>query len=263
MIVLTLTRRYWVIIVFVCFFLEAKAQNNRIANHNTIGWYNLFTTAPLHKKWSLHGEFQMRRADGWEKGQQNLLRTGINYQHSPQTLFRVGYAYIDTYPYGEIPLNGMGKPFAEHRLFEMIQYTMQSKQLAWVHRWMLEQRWVGRYSQPQLQQEDQFPLLNRLRYQVRLQKNWNDRKDSEKSTYLAVYDEIMIGFGKNVGENIFDQNRLGLLFGRKFSNKWRLEAGFLSQILQLGREVNGSNVFQYNNGWVINLISDFRKPKKE
>jgi hypothetical protein len=57
----------------------------------------------------------------------------------------------------------------------------------------------------------------------------------------------MIGFGKNVAENIFDQNRIGILFGYRFSPKVRLEAGYLNQIVQLGREINNQNVFQYNN----------------
>ncbi|MBK9735808.1 MAG: DUF2490 domain-containing protein [Saprospiraceae bacterium] len=30
-----------------------------------------------------------------------------------------------------------------------------------------------------------------------------------KTAYMAAYNELMIGFGKNVNENIFDQNRLG------------------------------------------------------
>lgn len=252
----------FLIIAAFCFPSTSTAQNSRISNQNTIGWYNLFTTIPLDKKWSIHGEFQFRRADGWEKGQQNLFRTGINYHYSENGLIRVGYAYIDTYPYGEIPINGMGKPFAEHRLFEMLQHSIKTNQLIWTHRWILEQRWVGRYSNPQLNKEDQFPLLNRLRYQLRLQKNLFTLKEKGPCVYGAAFDEIMIGFGKNVGENVFDQNRLGLLIGYPVSPKMRVEAGFLSQILQLGREVNGSNVFQYNNGWVFNLITDFRQTGK-
>jgi hypothetical protein len=73
-----------------------------------------------------------------------------------------------------------------------------------------------------------------------------------KTPYLAIYDEVFISFGKNVNENIFDQNRVGILVGYRVSSSIRIEAGYLNQILQLGREVNNRNVFQHNNGLIIN-----------
>ena len=69
---------------------------------------------------------------------------------------------------------------------------------------------------------------------------------------LAVYDEIFIGFGENVNVNVFDQNRIGVLLGFRFSKKFRLEGGYLNQTLQYGRLINGKNGFQYNNGLIIN-----------
>ena len=69
---------------------------------------------------------------------------------------------------------------------------------------------------------------------------------------MAAYNEIFLGFGKNVNENVFDQNRTGLLVGYRFNDNIRIEGGYLNQTLQLGREVNNRNVFQYNNGIIIN-----------
>ena len=62
----------------------------------------------------------------------------------------------------------------------------------------------------------------------------------------------MIGFGKNVNDNIFDQNRIGLLVGYRFSTLFRLEGGYFNHILQLAREVDNKNVFQYNQGIIMN-----------
>jgi hypothetical protein len=78
-----------------------------------------------------------------------------------------------------------------------------------------------------------------------------------KSPYLSIYDEIFLGFGKNVNENIFDQNRLGILIGYEISPLVRIEAGYLNQILQLGREVKNRNVVQYNNGIIVNTTFNF------
>ncbi len=75
--------------------------------------------------------------------------------------------------------------------------------------------------------------------------------DKMSKAYVALYDEIFIGFGKNVGQNVFDQNRIAVMVGYNFSKAFRLEGGFLNQTLQLGRQVDGKNVFQYNNGLLI------------
>ncbi|MEJ7829096.1 MAG: DUF2490 domain-containing protein [Segetibacter sp.] len=77
------------------------------------------------------------------------------------------------------------------------------------------------------------------------------RTIDDKTPYAAIYDEVFVGFGKNVNENVFDQNRLGLLLGYRFSFKVRIDGGFLSQIVQMPREVGGRNVFQYNNGLIL------------
>jgi hypothetical protein len=69
---------------------------------------------------------------------------------------------------------------------------------------------------------------------------------------VAAYDEVFIGFGPQVNANIFDQNRFGALLGYRFSKTLRSELGYLSQIIQFGRQIGGKNVFQYNNGFVFN-----------
>ena len=239
-----------------------EAQNTRINNYNAIGWYNYFGTFKISSKFGIHTEYQYRRTQVIKENQQNLLRVGINYQANPKIQFRLGYALIETFSYGEIPINGMGKNFTEHRLFQMATITDKISIVDLSHRFMLEQRWVGRYSSANLTKEDQFPLLNRFRYMARFQIPINKKTVTDKTAYLALYDEIFIGFGKNVNENIFDQNRLGILVGYRFSPVVRIEAGYLNQTLQLGREVNNRNVFQHNNGFILNANFNIDLSKK-
>jgi hypothetical protein len=75
--------------------------------------------------------------------------------------------------------------------------------------------------------------------------------------YTAFYNEIFIGFGRNVGENVFDQNRVSILIGYRANKNFRAEAGFLNQTVQLGREIEDKNVFQFNNGLIINTYFSF------
>jgi hypothetical protein len=246
------TRVNVVIVVLTCVSFHAIAQNTRISTRNSIGWYNYFGTVKVNDKFSVHTEYQWRRTGIIKEWQQSLLRVGLNYQVSPGIQLRVGYGWIETFPYGEIPLNNFGKQFTEHRVFEAVTLSHKETLLNFSHRFMLEQRWVGRYSSATLDKEDEFPLLQRMRYMFRMQVPLTGQTVQNRTAYIALYDEIFIGFGKNVNENIFDQNRIGVLAGYRFSDLFRIEAGYINQTVQLGREVNGRNVFQYNNGIIVN-----------
>jgi len=238
------------------------AQSTRITDNNSIAWFAYTSTFKLNPKISLHTEFQLRRDEWIKDKQQNLLRLGVNYQLDPKMQLRLGYALAETYPYGDIPINGFGKDFTEHRMYEMVTLFDKIKSVELSHRFMLEQRWVGRYSAANLSSEDEFLFMNRIRYMFRAQVPLKGKSIGDQTPYAAVYDEILIGFGNNVNENIFDQNRFGLLLGYKFNSTFRFEAGYFNQILQLGREVNGRNVFQHNNGIIVNTIFNFELQKK-
>lgn len=244
---------FYIIVLLSVISGSINAQNTRLSNYNTIGWYNYFGTFKVSQKFGIHTEYQFRRTEIITEWQQSLLRVGVNYQLNPKIQFRLGYAWIETFSYGEIPINGMGKDFTEHRLFQMATLTDKVSIVDLSHRFMLEQRWVGRYSNANFTNEDEFPLLNRFRYMFRLQIPLKGKETIDKTPYISIYDEIFIGFGDNVNENIFDQNRIGILLGYRFSSLVRIEAGYLNQTLQLGREVNNRNVFQRNNGIIVNV----------
>jgi hypothetical protein len=233
------------------------AQNTRITDPNTIGWLAYNGTIKLNKKWGIHTELQLRRDRVVSKPQQNLYRTGFNFSLNNKVSFRAGYALAETYNYGDIPINNLGKQFTEHRIFQMATLNDKSGIFEFSHRFILEQRWIGRYSSTALSKEDEFVYWNRLRYMFRTNIPLKGKTISDKTPYLAVYDEILIGFGKNVNENIFDQNRLALLFGYRFSPKLRIEGGYLNQVVQLSREVTGRNVFQENKGILISTALNF------
>ena len=237
------------------------SQEGRLTDNNNIGWFTYTGTFKIKPAISLHTEYQWRRVNGLQNGQQNVLRTGINFHINPKLVFRVGYANIETYSYGDFPLNAMGKRFTERRLYQAATITDRISIVDISHRFMLEQRWVGRYSNTSLQKEDDWVFTNRLRYMFRMQWPFKGKSAENKTTYAVLYDELFIGFGKNVAENVFDQNRLGVLVGYRFSSAIRIEGGYLSQVLQLGREINNRNIFQYNNGIIINSLFslDFSK----
>lgn len=242
---------------------SAFAQNTRINTYGNIGWYNYFGTVRFTEKWSAHTEYQWRRDEWISRGQQSLLRVGVNYQWRPQVLLRLGYGWIETYAYGDIPINALGRTFTEHRIFQMLQLSSKEGRFEFSHRFMLEQRFVGKYNSSASEKEDSYPLLNRLRYMLRVQVPLNNAELKDKTLYAALYNEVFIGFGKNVNANVFDQNRLGALLGYRFNGTMKIEGGYLQQILQFGREIGGKNVFQNNHGVLVNAIFNIDARKKE
>lgn len=240
--------------MFLLISLNGIAQNTRIKDNNTIGWYALNGTFRLNKTLSLLTEYQWRRDNLVTDWQQSLLRTGLSLTISDKVSLRAGYAWAETYNYGDIPINAFGKGFSEHRIYEAVVINNALGILETSQRLMLEQRWIGRYNSAMSVKQDNFFYVNRLRYLYRIQLPLKGKKIADRTPYAALYDEVLIGFGKNVNENVFDQNRVGILLGYRFTPQLKLEGGFLSQIVQLPREVNGSNVFQYNNGLSVSLI---------
>lgn len=251
------TNKLFLTLILLISLQFSFAQNNRINTHNNIGWYNYFGTFKVSEKVGIHTEYQWRRDQYITNWQQSLLRVGVNYNLNPRVQFRLGYGWIETFPYGEFPLNGMGKDFTEHRIFEMVQLSHKEGIVDFSHRFMLEQRFVGKYNAITSTSEDAFPRLNRFRYMVRLQMPLKGQEIKDKTPYVALYDELFIGFGENVNNNVFDQNRIGVLLGYRFNKNVRIEGGYLNQTVQLGRQINGKNVFQNNNGIILNTNFNF------
>jgi hypothetical protein len=109
-------------------------------------------------------------------------------------------------------------------------------------------------AEPEIEVED-WIFLHRFRYQFRTQMAlWSS---DQKQFYAAAADEIFIGAGKNLGTNIFDQNRIFLLAGYKFNKNISVEAGYINQTLQQGRKINDKTIIQRNNGFVFTTIGNF------
>ncbi|HQW43580.1 MAG: DUF2490 domain-containing protein [Chitinophagaceae bacterium] len=228
----------------------SHAQNDRVNDFNNTNWLQTFNTIPLNKKWSLHAEYQWRREKGLKYWQQGLLRIGANYKLNDNVIAHIGYAWAETFPYGDYPIANNGT-FPEHRLYEQLTLRQSSGKVLFTHRFRIEQRWLGRVkagTAGNREIEDWF-FLHRFRYQFRTQYPFWTKED--RQFYGAAADEIFIGAGKNLGTNIFDQNRIFLLVGLKLNKKISLEAGYFNQTLQQGRRVNNNTIMQRNNGVVI------------
>ena len=255
------------IIALILLFLTSSgltySQEKRLSDENFIGWLVYNGTFKFHQKFSAHTEYQFRRVDGLENGQQHLLRAGVNYIYKPSVIAHAGYGYILTFPYGDYPTVLVGTLTPEHRIYEQVVLKNPVGRCEIIHRYRLEQRWIGKITSQSKPDVESWIYLNRLRYSLRLNMPLVKKLNEKNSLYAVAADEIFIGFGKNLGSNIFDQNRIGAFLGYKFNNNLKVETGFLSQIVQQGGRVNNSPVIQYNSGFQVAAFLDAGLLKKE
>lgn len=239
--------------ILICSAILAAKGQPRLSTHNSIGWYNIFGHLNLSKRFAFLPEFQWRRDHTIKDWQQMLVRVGLQYGFPKGGNITLLYAYVITYPIGDYPFGPY--PFPEHRITEQFGFSGNTGIFNFAHRLRIEQRWLGQINQKgETGNVEKWSYMNRIRYQLRTDVALSRKKIEDKTWYAAAFDEVFIGFGKNVNQNVFDQNRLGLLLGYKFNKNFRLEGGYFNQIVQQPAPVNNKAVYQYNQGPIVNLF---------
>lgn len=236
----------------ICSANHGFAQN-RLKTNNTLIWLNQFHTINLGKNISFLAEYQWRRAEGLQSWQQSLLRGGFQYKFKNGISVLAGYAWAETFPYGDFPPKAI-QPFPEHRIYEQIIWNDNIGRVMLNHRGRLEQRFLGVLDPAATDGRNitKWNYLNRVRYQLKVTVPLNNETLIDKTLYAAAFDEIFIGFGENVNANIFDQNRIGAILGYKLNKTLSFELAAFNQTVQQSALVNGKAVFQYNNGLMLN-----------
>jgi hypothetical protein len=225
-------------------------EPTRVSDPNAHAWYMYFGDHAVNDgPWGVHFDGQWRRQGIGGKWQQLLLRPGVNYDITSQVQASAGYAFIKSHPYGDYPA-----PFVtpEHRIWQQLILKQRVRRTAIAHRFRLEQRFAGAKALDEAGEEylTGYRYRNRFRYFVKgvipIRKNGQDG-----NLFVALYNEVMFNFGRNVQNNIFDQNRAYVALGRKLPWFGTLEVGYLQQTVQQG---NG-RVFEFNHTLQVGLFS--------
>lgn len=208
----------------------AAAQTGpRQVADNATAWFMYFGDHAITGRWALHAEAQVRRADGVREWQQLLLRPGLTYTLAPNARVTAGYAFIDTWAYGAQPALAR---FPEHRSWQQLQVGHATGRVGWQHRYRLEQRWVQRPLDTAGTRDRAY--TNRMRYLARATLPLRGRTLELREPYVSVYDEVMVNWGRNVGRNVFDQNRAYGALGWRATVTTRVEAGYMQQLILKG-----------------------------
>ncbi len=253
-------KKILLITLCISIFYTSEAQTKRIFGTNNNGWIMYFGDHKISDKWGVHLEAQVRRSDIIKSQQQLLLRTGVNYHFNPQAFATLGYAFVETYPYGAQPAKSA---FPENRFWEQIQVKNQVGFVELINRFRLEQRYVNAPVPTAIGSTIFEPgdavYTNRFRMLNRISIPFKGKKIEDKSLYISTYYELFVNFGKKVTFNIFDQNRAYIALGYKISKVGKLEIGYLNQLIFKGDGIKVEN----NHTLQVGLSStvDFYKKK--
>ncbi len=233
----------------------AYGQTNRITDHNQVGWYVYVGDHQVARKWRMHTEYQWRRVDFIRTWQQSLARVGVAYQVLEKLQVGGGYTYFTTYPYGAHPVADQGVPTQEHRIHQDVQWKDAVGRFALSHRIRLEQRWLSQAADSDPRRVAAWMFQHRIRYYLQANFPLKGPTIEDREFYFTCFDELFVGFGRHVKNNVFNQNRILGGVGYRVSKGCQLELGYLNQITQHSANdlVSGKPVFEINNGFRLNV----------
>ena len=237
-------------------------QSPRLTDLNTLGWLVYAGDHRVAEKWAVHAEYQTRRVSWLRSPQNQLARLGFVRTLSERVQASAGYTYFQTHRYGRYPAV-QSQALPEQRLYEDL--TLKDAplgRLALTHRLRLEQRWLGARGADGRGRVRDWEFQHRVRYQLAGEWALRGTTVDNGEWYLNAFDELFVGFGRRVGDNVFNQNRLSGGLGYQFKEHAKVELNYLSQISQHAAPDPATNrpVFELNQGFRLNVVYnlDFR-----
>ena len=217
-------RIFLFVFLFVGFNSFVYSQKSEIGN-----WFIYFGNQKINQNWNWHNEIQYRNYDFIGDTNQLLLRTGLGYnltENNNNVL--LGYAFVNTHKY--IPNSDQKQESNEHRIFQQFITKQNFGRFYFLHRYRVEERFLP----------DDFQV--RLRYFLNATIALNKKTLDKNAIYFSTYNEIFM----NTEKPLFDRNRIYAALGFVINKNFKVEAGFMSQIL----EQSNRNQFQiviFNN----------------
>lgn len=196
-------------ILFLFLLTPIFGWSQSVFQQNQGMWLMFFNRTEINNKWSIHTEIQDRSYDLKHKGEQLLIRGGVNYHLKKNLWLTGGYGYIESYP----PENVSQSTLTEHRIWQQGLYFHNTGRLFIEHRGRLEQRFVG----------DDY--RDRIRYRLLVNVALTKERMEPKTLFASFYDEVFF----HVEKSPYDRNRLYTALGYQFSRGVNVQTGWLAQ----------------------------------
>lgn len=218
--------------------LHSKAQTQ------FSGWLASFNTVKFSKSFSAHLDVQLRSTDQVKAMSTFIFRPGINWHFRKNMVATAGYGYV----LNRSMSSGITDYLPEHRIWEQFIINHPIGPVSVIHRFRLEQRFIPKLAVHGNElKANGHVFASRIRYFNRGILPLNGKKGFAKGAFAALQNEVFLNLGNksSVNGKTFDQNRLYLAMGYRFSKKFDLEAGYLNQYVSgRNRAIRNNHVVQ-------------------
>jgi len=163
---------------------------------------------PINDDWSVHLQTRLRLDDDVSRSKDFLWRPLVSWHPRDDVILNLGYDYLDSF-----------RSASEHRIWQAIEHRLEWRGLRVKNRIRLDQRFVDGID----------GAVVRFRYRLR-----GVHPIGGAGWYAAASNEILANLN-NRGPNLdtgFEQNRLRLALGRRFSKYLNIESGYEWQYVE-------------------------------
>lgn len=219
-------KRLVFLFLMFCSVQVAQTQHKTVQNNQI--WLGYMTSTKISDKYSIWNDIH------YVPESFAIVRTGITRSIFNNGGITAGYAFL------RLPLSpGTALERNEHRPWAQIQVAFPL-----AAQWNISQRirYDARFKQEvdDGQLGDEYNFNHRVRFLMSIKRNIGNISPTGIQPYLALSNEILLNFGKEITYNTFDQNRISLSFGVQ-KNQIQYQLGFMNRFVQTGPARYASN----------------------
>lgn len=205
-------------------------------------WVSVNSMMRFSKNWGIMSDVHLRTNHSFAKTGFALVRLGGVYWLTDKTTLAAGYTHIWIMPTKE----GYHQNSDGNWIYEQIQYATKIGKVGFTARLRNEQRWQQLVVNDSLRGNIFSDRVRTLVYfTIPVSKNFYVPS-------IAVADELMVQFGKDIVYNTFDQNRLFLGVRQSISRSVSFDLGYMMVYQQR------ASGYQYNRNHTLRCFFYYR-----
>lgn len=227
-----------ILLYFRVSVLEAQ-NNSKSVQHSDMFWLACFNSLKVSETLSINSDIQGRTAGWCNQWSQLLARTGLFLKLKDNIVISVGFADFLSFGKNNVAVKNEYRPWAEG-VFQKFYFKLKL-----MHRIRIEDRFCQKIENEVLLNE--WNKNFRLRYKIDLQRVIKEF-DKDRQLFFVSGNEIMWNAGKEIVNNIFDQNRTWFGIGWQLNKFISLQTHYMKVFQQSsdGRMIYNQNVLRIN-----------------
>lgn len=219
------------VLFFCCALFYASVYSQSTEN---VGWLFLTHTQKISKKFTALADAQIRSGNELAHFETLLLRGGIGYKFNSNHSIATGYVYKGDWTSEDRKITYI----PENRIYEQYLYNTNLRRTQLTFRVRLEQRFI--------KETYHYDFSQRVRALISAQIPLAANPGFTRGLYTTLQNEIFVNiqYKENINRSFFDQNRLFVSLGYRWSKKIDTEAGYMFWRQRESEGYKSSNVFQ-------------------